>query len=137
MSQQGVETLKQIVYQASRLCQENLNHYGQKGSRPGTPGYVKDGFQNAVWDATQEYYRMTGKSLSQAAIRRREIGTVAHRLRNNEKQLQLYCGFKIKLEQLKSKYWNAGLKIQAVQPAKQRKKSRLCKKEDTTLTGSM
>jgi len=63
---------------------------------------------------------MTGKSLSQAAIQRREIGTAAHRLRNNEKQLQLYCSYKIKLEQSKSKYWNAGLKIKAVQPTKQR-----------------
>ena len=48
MLQQMVVRLKQIVYQASRLCQENPNHYGQKGSRPGTPGYVKDGFRNAV-----------------------------------------------------------------------------------------
>jgi len=64
---------------------------------------------------------MTGKSLSQAAVQRREIGTVAHRLRNNEKQLQLYQGYRIKLEQLKSKYWNAGLK-KGVQPVKQREK---------------
>jgi len=39
------QVLKQIVYQASRLHQENPNCYGQKGSRPGTPGYVKDGFE--------------------------------------------------------------------------------------------
>jgi len=41
-------------------------------------------------------------------------------LKNNERQNALYWGYRIKLEQLKSKYWNAGLKIKAVQPAEQR-----------------
>jgi len=50
-------------------------------------------------------------------------------LKNNERQLALYHGYRIKLEQLKSKYWNAGLKIKAVQQRK--KKRRLYKKEVT------
>jgi len=39
-------------------------------------------------------------------------------LKNDERQSALYRGYRIKLEQLKTKYWNAGF----VQPAKQREK---------------
>jgi len=39
-------------------------------------------------------------------------------LKNDERQSALYRGYRIKWEQLKTKYWNAGF----VQPAKQREK---------------
>jgi len=61
-------------------------------------------------------------------------------LKKNERQSALCCGYKIKLEELKSKYWNAGLKIKAVQPAKQREKREgYIRKRlpDVIFTGSM
>jgi len=69
MSRYGIQ---QIIAIANQLRNRNPSPYRQKGARPGYPGYVKDGFRN-VWDATQEYYWLTGKRPSQAAIQRREM----------------------------------------------------------------
>jgi len=38
------------------------NQYGVKGAKPGNPGYIKDGWKNAVNKATELYYRETGKT---------------------------------------------------------------------------
>jgi len=109
--------LKQIVYQASRLRQENPSLYGIKNASPGTRGHVHDGWKRAVQEATKLYYDQTGKQPQ------KRIGTtISQQLKNDERQLALYHGYRIKLEQLKTKYWNAGLKIKAVQPVKQREK---------------
>jgi len=58
-------------------------------------------------------------------------------LKNDEIQSALYCGYRIKLEHLKSKYWNASLKIKAVQPAKQREKREGYARKPVILTGTM
>jgi len=42
-SKQSFEPLKQIVYQASRLHQENPSLYGIKNASPGNKGYVPNG----------------------------------------------------------------------------------------------
>jgi len=59
---------------------------------------------------------LTGKSPSQAAIRRREMGSVAHRLKHDPQQDALYRGYKQALERLKMQYPNAGLTV--IRPAK-------------------
>jgi len=59
---------------------------------------------------------LTGKSLSQAAIQRREIGSVSHRLKQDPQQDALYRGYKQALERLKTQYHNAGLTV--IRPAK-------------------
>jgi len=102
----------------SRLCQENPSLYGIKNASLGNKGYVHDSWKWAVQESAKLYYAQTSKEQSS----RREVGTFSQQLKNDEIQSALYRGYKIKLEQLKSKYWNAGLKIKAVQPAKQREK---------------
>jgi len=59
---------------------------------------------------------MTGKTPSQAAIRRREIGSVSSRLKHDPQQYELYRGYKQALERLKTQYHNAGLTV--IRPAK-------------------
>jgi len=39
-----------------------LNNMGVKGAKPGSPGYVRDGWKNAVERAKEIYYRDTGKT---------------------------------------------------------------------------
>jgi len=57
--------IQQVVDIANQMRSRNPSVYGQRGSRP---GFIKDGFRNAVQDATQEFYWLTGKTPSQAAI---------------------------------------------------------------------
>jgi len=73
MLQRGVEPLKQIVYQASRLCQENPSLYGIKNASLGNKGYVPNGWKWAVQEAAKLYYAQTGKEQSS----RKEIGTIS------------------------------------------------------------
>jgi len=56
MSSQSVQ---RIVALANQLRQERPNQYGVKGAKP---GYVKDGWTNAVKTATLLYYTETGKT---------------------------------------------------------------------------
>jgi len=56
MSSQSVQ---RIVALANQLRQERP---GVKGTKPGNPGFVKDGWKNAVKTATELYYRETGKT---------------------------------------------------------------------------
>jgi len=46
------------------------------------------------------------------------MACLSQQLKNDEKQSAHYWGYRMKL--VKSKYWNAGLKIKAIQPEKQR-----------------
>jgi len=47
---------------ATKLRENNSAQYGVKGAKPGSPGYVKDGWKNAVVRAKEIYYRGTGKA---------------------------------------------------------------------------
>jgi len=57
---------------------------------------------------------------SQATIKRRELGTISHQLKGQPEQDTLYRGYKRQLEDLKTRYWDTGLKIKAIQPPQQR-----------------
>jgi len=56
------QSVQRIVALANQLRQERPDQYGVKGKKPGNPGYVKDGWKNAVKTATELYYRETGKT---------------------------------------------------------------------------
>jgi len=111
---------RQIVQLAQRLRAEDPNRYGTKGSTKGSPGYVPGGWREAVRVATQMYYQSSGKSPSQATLKRKELGTIPQRLKGQPEQDALYRGYKRQLEELKTRYWDAGLHIKAVQPRQQR-----------------
>jgi len=113
-----MSVISQIVALANQLRSSNPSLYRQKRARPGYPGYVKDGFRNSVQEATQQYYCTVGKTPSQAAIQQREIGSDAHRLKNNPQQDELYRCYKQSLERLKTQYHNAGLTV--IRPSKLR-----------------
>ncbi len=113
--------LEGIAQKAQQLRSNNEGLYGVTGAARGTPGYVKDGWRNAVQVAAENYYRQTGKTPSEANLRRRKEGSVAHRLKNNEDADALYRGYRRRLEALKARYWNAGLHIKAVKPAQPKK----------------
>jgi len=93
---------------------------GTKGSTKGSPGYVPGGWREAVRAAMQLYYQTSGKSPSQATLKRREIGTILQQLKGQPEQDALYRGYKRQLEDLKTRYLDTGLKIKAVQPQQQR-----------------
>jgi len=84
------------IERASKLREANPSRYGVFRSRPGTPGYV-GGWRLAIRDATEQYYQETGKMPSQATIKRRENGTLAHQLRIDPNQDALYRGYKMQL----------------------------------------
>jgi len=109
-----------IVQVAQRLRAEDPNRYGTKGSTKGSPGYVPGGWREAVRASTQMYYQTSGKGPSQATLKRKELGTIPQRLKGHPEQDALYRGYKRQLEDLKTRYWDAGLKIKAVQPRQQR-----------------
>jgi len=63
----------QIVQVAQRLRVKDPNRYRTKGSTKGSPGYVPGGWREAVSAATQMYDQTSGKTPSQATIKRREL----------------------------------------------------------------
>jgi len=65
------------------------------------------------------YYQSSGKTPSQATLKRRELGTIPQ-LKGHPEQDALYRGYKRQLEDLKTRYWEAGLHLKAVQPRQQR-----------------
>jgi len=75
----------QIVQFAQRLRAEDLERYGTKGSTKGSPGYAPRGWREAVRAATQSYYQSSGKTPSQATIKRRELGTIPQQLKDQGK----------------------------------------------------
>jgi len=109
---------RQIVQTAQQLRAQDPGRYGTKGAAKGTSGYIPGGWREAVRAATQMYYQQTGKTPSLATQKRKQLGTIAHRLRGNPEQDALYRGYKRQLEELKMRYWQAGLHIRAVQPRK-------------------
>jgi len=54
---------RQIVQVAQQL-RVDPNRYGTKGSTKGSPGYVPEGWREAVRAATQMYYQTSDKSPS-------------------------------------------------------------------------
>jgi len=108
--------IKQIRDIANQLRDRNTSLYGEKGTQPGMPDYVKDGFKNAIRDAAKEYYQLTGKTASQATVQR--TGSVAQRLKSNSQEDALYWGYKLALIKLKTEYHNSGLLV--VRPPKPR-----------------
>jgi len=52
----------QIIQVAQLLREEDPNRYGTKGSTKGSPGYVHEGWREAVRAATQMYYQKSGKT---------------------------------------------------------------------------
>jgi len=54
-------TVKKITLAANAIREAHPEIYGDKGARPGTPGYVKDGWKAAQRAATEQYYREMGK----------------------------------------------------------------------------
>jgi len=66
------------------------------------------------------YYEQTGDSLSQATLKRRELGTIPQQLKGQPKQDALCRGYKRQLEDLKTKYYASHLQTKAVQPRKLR-----------------
>jgi len=48
--------VQRIVALANQLRQKRPNQYGVKGTKPGNPGYVKDGWKNAVKTATDPFF---------------------------------------------------------------------------------
>jgi len=111
---------RQIIQTAQQLRAQDPGRYGMKGAAKGTSGYIPGGWREAVRAAKQMYYQQTGKTPSQATQKRRQLGTIAHQLRGNPEQDALYRGYKRQLEELKTRYWQAGLQIRAVQPRRQR-----------------
>jgi len=107
---------RQIVQFAQWLRAEDLERYGTKGPTKGSPGYVPGGWREAVRAATQMYYQTSGKTPSQATIKRRELGTIPQQLKGHPEQDTLYRGYKRQLEDLKTRYWEASLHIKAIQP---------------------
>jgi len=101
------QLVQRIIALANQLRQERPNQYGVKGDKPGNPGYVKNGWKNAVKTATELYYRETGKTPG------------SHELQVKSKVIQewtLSRGWLIALRQLKEKYHKAGLRT--IAPAK-------------------
>jgi len=88
---------------------------GTKGSTKGSPGYVPGEWREAVRAATQSYYQTSGKTPSQATIKRRELGTIPQRLKGQPEQDTLYRGYKRQLEDLKTSIGKP-VYIKAVQP---------------------
>jgi len=109
----------QIVQVTQRLREEDPNRYRTKGSK-GNPGYVPGGWSEAVRAATQMYYQTSGKTPSQATIKRRQLDTIPQQLKGHPELDALYRGYKRQLEDLKTRYWEPGLHIKAVQPQQQR-----------------
>jgi len=72
---------RQIVQVAQRLRVEDPNRYRTKGPTKLSPGYVPGGWREAVRSGMQLYYQTSGKSPSQAPIKRREIGMIPQRLK--------------------------------------------------------
>jgi len=108
----------QIVQVAKQSRAEEPNRYRTKGSTKGSPGYAPGGWREAVRAAMQMYYQSSGKSPSQATlkrIKRRELGTIPQRLKGQPEQDALYRGYKRQLEDLKTRYW-----VKALQPRQQR-----------------
>jgi len=109
-----------IIQYAQQLRAQDPERYGTKGSTKVSPGYVPRGWREAVRAATQLCYETSGKGPSQATIKRRELGTIPHQLKGQPEQDALYRGHKRQLEDLKTRYWDAGLHIKAAQPRQQR-----------------
>jgi len=101
---------QRIVALANQLRHERPNQHGVKGTKPGNPGYVKDGWKNAVKTATELYYRERGKT--QKAKKPR----VTIQVKGDPRMDTLYRGWLMALRQLKEKYHKAGLRM--VAPAK-------------------
>jgi len=99
---------EKIIEVASTLRNNNPSRYGAKGFRPGDPGYVEGGW---ICNATQQYYQQTGKMPSQAAVKRRESGTLAHQLKADPNQDALYRDYRRQLQELKAKYHQTGLTV--------------------------
>jgi len=66
------------------------------------------------------YYQSSGKTPSQATLKRRELRAIPQLLKGQTEQDALDRGYKRQLEDLKTRYWEAGLKIKAIQPRQQR-----------------
>jgi len=114
----NTESERQIFKDAKKLREKDPNTYGIKGSTKGSPGYVPGGWKKAIKVATEMYRESHGKGPSQETLERKKIGTIPHRLKDKPEQSALYRGYEEKLKELKTKYWNAGLEIRAVQPRK-------------------
>jgi len=110
MSSQSVQ---RIVALANQLRQERPNQYGIKGTKPGNPGYIKDGWKNAVKTAAELYYRETGKTpkAKQPSVTSQVMDA-------------LYRGWLMALRQLREKYHKAGLRTVATAKIKVSQKQR-------------
>ncbi len=122
------EAGKWILQRATDLRRANPQVYGIKGAARGTPGYVPGGWKLAVEQATQQYYQETNRGPSQETLRRKQEGTIAHRLKNDEKADQLYRTYRRRLEQLKKTFWNYAIQnginttnLRALKPAEPKK----------------
>jgi len=104
------QLVQRIVALANQLRQERPNQYGIKGTKRGNPGYVKDGWKNAVKTATELYYRKTGKTP------KAKKPHVTSQLKGDLRMNALYRGWLMALRQLKEKYHKASLSM--VAPAK-------------------
>jgi len=76
---------------------------GVEGAKPGSLGYVKDGWKNAVVRAKEIYCRDTGKTPKKKEKKPSII-------KDDEWMNALYRGWLISLRQLKEKYHREGLK---------------------------
>jgi len=89
-----------IFAMATKLQKDNSSQYGVKGAKPGSPGYVKDGWKNAVVRAKEIYYRDTGK-IPKKKEKKPSI------IKDDER---MNAHWLISLRQLKEKYHREGLK---------------------------
>jgi len=64
-----------FVQTAQQLRLEDPGRYGKKGSAKRPSAYDPGGWREAVRAAMLMYYQQTGKSSSQATLKRRELGT--------------------------------------------------------------
>jgi len=116
MSSQSVQ---KIVALANQLRQERPDQYGVKGTKPGNPGYFKDGWKKAVKTATELYYRETGKTP------KAKNPHVTSQVKGDPRMEALYRGWLMALRQLKEKYHNASLRTVAPAKIKVSQKQRL------------
>jgi len=115
MSSQSV----QRIALANQLRQERPDQYGVKGTKPGNPVYIKDGWKNAVKTATELYYRETGKTPKAKKPR------LTSQVKGDPRIDALCRGWLMALRQLKEKYHKAGLKMVAPAKIKVSQKQRL------------
>jgi len=113
-----------ILERTDEIQKAHPRIYGTKGARKGSYEYVPGGWQKAMKLATKQYYEEFNRTPSRTTLRRKELGSIAQRLKSDPNQDALYRGYKQKLKELKTKYWNAGLQIKAVKPASPKRQTR-------------